>query len=121
MKEEVLSNLVSIITYAYKNAVKRACSRLNSSRTQSLIASAKCLNRNRKPILKCLITMGDSFAGIKEAPDRLKMPHICCQYAKLFDCWLEAMKRNKCEEHLAVLKDQARSVMGNFVDASCGE
>lgn len=59
--------------------------------------------------------------GIKYAEERLKVPHICCSYVALVGCFGREMRKTECRSETDTILDFVRSLMGNFVDSTCGD
>lgn len=117
-----MRNFVGILSYSIKVQIKRLCTtKKRPTRVLKLVAAAPCINRNNLKVGGCLDSMSLAFAGIKKAQPNLRIPHICCQYVRLQECFRKVMHADGCVKETPILQEQMHLVMGNYVDSSCGE
>lgn len=65
--------------------------------------------------------MIDNFVGIKYATNENKIPHICCEYVHLVQCFAKEMGTTECKSEVDTMLAFYRQLMGNFVDTTCGD
>lgn len=114
--------VTSILVYSIKNSIGQLCKK-DSKKLTELISSTKCINRANPEINKCYTKLIDGILGTKHANDSKKIPHICCEYFKIFPCIATRSKRiSTCtENHITTATDFVRSILGNVIDLLCGD
>ncbi|XP_054155358.1 uncharacterized protein LOC128953859 [Oppia nitens] len=120
--KDLSKQVFGVLVYAVKNTLKQYCKR-DSKKLDQLIAAVPCINTNDAIVTKCYTELVDGLLGSKNAIDTKKIPHLCCVYADVYDCFeTKLTPAKKCnEKHVQTLSDLMRNIAGNVVNLICGD
>ncbi|CAG2167406.1 unnamed protein product [Oppiella nova] len=81
------------------------------------------MNRGSNEINKCYTKYIDGVLGAKNAVDKRKIPHNCCEYFRIFSCSETRMRTVKgcTEQQIDITLDWIRSLFGNVIDLICSD
>ncbi|CAG2172557.1 unnamed protein product [Oppiella nova] len=114
--------VASILIYSLKNSIAQLCSK-ESKKLDELIASTKCINTATPEINRCYTNLIDGMLGTLNAPDNKKIPHVCCEYYRIFPCISTKTKRIPVctEQHVETALNFVKSMLGNAIDLICSD
>ncbi|XP_054155320.1 uncharacterized protein LOC128953824 [Oppia nitens] len=118
----MFASMTGVLTFAVKNVVKQLCKK-DSKRLTEIINSTPCVNKANAEFTKCYTQVIDSLQGAKYANESKRIPHLCCEYYKMYPCFYERTKRFPiCStKKVDTVSDFVRNIFDNMVGLICGD
>lgn len=116
-----VKDLAKIMVFSVKNAIKQFCKK-KTKKLADLLAVTPCINRNLRhgPCYTQFLNATRNVQFLSN--DKIKMPHMCCQYAFMTRCIENELQALECARRgTDTIMDFINSVVGNMASVACGE